>query len=93
MTPPSHDSTAAERLGPGGFALRRSERTSIALSRPRLGVGTLVAACTALAALSLLWPSTPTYDPWAWLIWGREVASGHLSTLNGPSWPVGSWPW
>ncbi len=86
MTPPSHDSTAAERLGPGGFALRRSERTSIALSRPRLGVGTLVAACTALAALSLLWPSTPTYDPWAWLIWGREVASGHLSTLNGPSW-------
>jgi len=86
MTPPSHDSTAAERLGTGGFALRRSERAPLVLSRPRLGVGALVLACTALAALSLLWPSTPTYDPWAWLVWGREIVSGHLSTLNGPSW-------
>ncbi len=86
MTPPSHDSTAAERLGVGGLALRRSARAPLALSRPRLGVGALVLACGVLAGLSLLWPSTPTYDPWAWLIWGREVVSGHLSTLNGPSW-------
>ena len=26
-------------------------------------------------ALSLLGPSSPTYDPWAWIIWGREIGS------------------
>jgi hypothetical protein len=43
-------------------------------------------ACAGLAALSLLVPSTPTYDPWAWIIWGREVAHLDLSTTLGPSW-------
>ena len=33
----------------------------------------LTAGCVALAALSLLWPSAPTYDPFSWLIWGREI--------------------
>ena len=46
----------------------------------------LVFACVALAALSLLGPSTPTYDPWAWIIWGREVMHLDLVTTNGPSW-------
>ncbi|HVL95242.1 MAG TPA: hypothetical protein VM266_05225 [Solirubrobacteraceae bacterium] len=46
----------------------------------------LVAGCVALAALSLLLPSAPTYDPWSWIIWGREVAGGELVTTNGPSW-------
>lgn len=43
-------------------------------------------ACLALAALSLLLPTTPTYDPYAWLIWGREVLQLDLSTVGGPSW-------
>ncbi len=50
------------------------------------------ALCAALAALSLLGPHEPTYDPWAWLIWGREIAHGDFSTVAGPSWkplPVG----
>jgi hypothetical protein len=38
------------------------------------------------AALSLLYPSTPTYDPWAWIIWGREIAHLDLVTTLGPSW-------
>ena len=42
--------------------------------------------CLALAALSLLGPHQPTYDPWAWLVWGRELAHGHLNTVGGPSW-------
>ena len=46
----------------------------------------LVLACFALAALSLLLPSVPTYDPWAWIIWGREVAHLDLITKTGPSW-------
>src|SRR5688572_6744377 len=39
-----------------------------------------------VAALSLLLPSTPSYDPWAWLIWGREIAAGDLDTTAGPAW-------
>jgi hypothetical protein len=46
----------------------------------------VVAACFALAALSLLLPSQPTYDPWAWLQWGREITFLELDTRNGPSW-------
>jgi hypothetical protein len=39
-----------------------------------------------LAALSLLLPSAPTYDPWAWIVWGREITQGDLLTTAGPSW-------
>jgi len=46
----------------------------------------LVLACLALSALTLLGPSVPTYDPWAWIIWGREIAHGDLVTMTGPSW-------
>jgi hypothetical protein len=46
----------------------------------------LVAGCLALAALSLLGPSQPAYDPWAWLIWGREIVHLDLVTDRGPSW-------
>ena len=38
---------------------------------------------TAISAL-LIAPA-PTYDPWAWLLWGREVASLSLSTDEGPA--------
>src|SRR3954451_15227039 len=46
----------------------------------------LVLACLGLAALSLLGPSMPTYDPWAWIIWGREITHLDLNTVSGPSW-------
>ncbi len=46
----------------------------------------LVAAALAIAALSLLIPSTPSYDPWAWLVWGREIAHLNLQTTGGPTW-------
>ncbi len=45
-----------------------------------------LAACVVLAALSLLLPSEPTYDPWAWIIWGREITQADLVTTSGPSW-------
>jgi hypothetical protein len=28
----------------------------------------------------------PTYDPWAWILWGREIAHADLVTTGGPSW-------
>lgn len=56
----------------------------------RLGAGRLYlfAAVFALTvgALSLLIPSTPSYDPWAWLVWGREIVHLNLQTTGGPSW-------
>lgn len=49
----------------------------------------LVAACLALAALSAaVLPTVPSYDPWSWVVWGREVFDPHLSFTvgGGPSW-------
>jgi hypothetical protein len=50
--------------------------------RPALAVG----AALVLAAVSLALPYLPVYDPWAWLVWGRELAHGSLETAGGPSW-------
>ena len=50
-------------------------------TRQRIALGVL-----ALTALTFLMPSAPTYDPWAWIVWGREIAHLDLSTTAGPSW-------
>ncbi len=43
-------------------------------------------AAAALAALSLLVVApAPSYDPWAWLLWGRELTTLELSTAEGPA--------
>ena len=49
---------------------------------PRL----VLAVALVLAAASLALPYWPVYDPWAWLIWGRELMHGGLETAAGPSW-------
>lgn len=49
----------------------------------------IVGACVALAALSAaVLPTVPSYDPWSWIVWGREVFDPHLSfaVSGGPSW-------
>jgi hypothetical protein len=46
----------------------------------------IAGASLVLATLSLLLPSAPTYDPWAWIIWGREITQLDLVTVDGPSW-------
>ncbi len=46
----------------------------------------LGAIAVTIAALSLLIPSTPSYDPWAWLVWGREIVHLNLQTTGGPTW-------
>lgn len=43
-------------------------------------------ACLVLSALTLVLPATPTYDPWAWILWGREITQLDLVTTGGPSW-------
>jgi len=49
-------------------------------------LATAVVAALALSALSLLYPSTPSYDPWAWIQWGRDIMQFELDTNTGPSW-------
>ena len=49
-------------------------------------MGAIIAGCLAASAVTLLYPSTPTYDPWAWILWGREVLQFDLVTEGGPSW-------
>ena len=44
------------------------------------------AVCVALAAASLLLASTPSFDPWAWLVWGRDLAHLRLAIGDAPSW-------
>jgi len=51
-------------------------------SRPALAVGVALV----LAAVSLALPYHPVYDPWAWLVWGRELLHGGFETAAGPSW-------
>ena len=70
---PSTDVTARARALAGRLSGRRLYLA--------LGAGALV-----IAALSLLIPSTPSYDPWAWLVWGHEIVHLDLHTTGGPSW-------
>jgi hypothetical protein len=51
--------------------------------------GIWVAVCIAGAVIS--WaalPTVPSYDPFSWLVWGREVVDPHLPFFvgGGPSW-------
>ncbi len=73
---PNWLATLRERLTPA-----RPERVANSRVYPLL-----VVVALALAALSLLYPSTPTYDPWSWIIWGREIVHFDLQTTGGPSW-------
>jgi hypothetical protein len=55
------------------------------LSAGRFYLGLLIAALV-IGIVSLLIPATPSYDPWAWIIWGREIVHINLQTTGGPTW-------
>jgi hypothetical protein len=78
---------SAELTAPAIGAPSRAPASAI---YERLAGWRLYAALGALAlvvgALSLLIPSTPSYDPWAWLVWGREIVHLNLQTTGGPTW-------
>ena len=46
----------------------------------------VLVGCLVVSAITLLFPSTPTYDPWAWILWGHEIVDLDLTTTGGPSW-------
>ena len=82
MSVPTAELTAP---APSTDVTARARALAGRLSGPRLYLG-LGAAALIIAALSLLIPSTPSYDPWAWLVWGREIIHLDLHTTGGPSW-------
>jgi hypothetical protein len=75
---------------PDREALDASSALSSRRFDPRRSPGLIVVAvCLALAALSAaVLPTVPSYDPWSWIVWGREVTDPHLSFVlgGGPSW-------
>jgi hypothetical protein len=50
---------------------------------PRIAVPIAIGV---LAGVSLLAPFQPFFDPWGWLVWGRELVQLDLDTGAGPSW-------
>jgi hypothetical protein len=64
----------------------RAARSRAPRPIPLGGLGAIALGSLALALVSLLLPSTPTYDPYAWLLWGREILHLDLDTEFGPSW-------
>lgn len=42
--------------------------------------------CLGLAVLSLLGHATPGFDPWVWLVWGRELVALELDTTAAAAW-------
>lgn len=70
-------------MGEAGTALPVRVRPVRADHRP---VFVLLGGSLALAVLSLLLPGALSYDPSAWVVWGREIAHGHLVTVAGPAW-------
>ena len=62
-----------------------SRPATIAVSRPG-GYTILAAVSLLLAALTLTVQAAPSYDPWAWIIWGREITHLALVTSGGPTW-------
>jgi hypothetical protein len=78
-------SRARGTLAPPGPDPRPAPRRAL------LGSPTLIAiaACVAIGAASAaLLPTVPSYDPWAWIVWGREVVDPHLpfAVGGGSSW-------
>ena len=54
--------------------------------RTAIGLVVIGLVGAAVVAASFAIPATLAYDPWAWLVWGREVGRLDLATTGGPSW-------
>jgi len=67
----------AARAESGGPRASRSTPWQLYLA---LALGSVL-----LGSLSVLYPSTPSYDPWGWLLWGREILHLDLDTIGANS--------
>jgi hypothetical protein len=81
--PKAHDDSgtvgSADGSSPSG-ALQRALHSSAVWS---------VIVCILLGVLSAFTlPTIPSYDPWSWIVWGREITDPHIPFIisGGPSW-------
>src|SRR5438128_1722822 len=70
----------------GAIAAPLAERGLARASGRRSPYLLLGAASLLLAAATLPLQAAPSYDPWAWIIWGREILHVGLLTTGGPTW-------
>jgi hypothetical protein len=88
VDPPQSRPPATGPDGEAGRSAGGSRAASLAAT-VRAPLVWAAVVCVALAALSAaIVPTVPSYDPWSWIVWGREVSDPHLSFLvsGGPSW-------
>ena len=65
----------------------RRDRSGIAGLGMAWTVVAIAAGMLVLSLLVVLWARTrPGYDPYGWLVWGRQTILGHLDTNAAPSW-------
>ncbi|WP_300013894.1 hypothetical protein [Pseudonocardia sp.] len=77
--PPPTEPAGAERPPPPHTRLLRRLRRPAIASLPLL-------ACAALAWASLAVPAVLGYDPWVWLVWGRELVRGVPASDGSIAW-------
>jgi hypothetical protein len=68
--------------------LDRAGRAALLLRWPLVRRALLPGACVAMAAGSLALPAAPTFDPWAWIGFGRGLVDPAIdfSTLGRTGW-------
>jgi hypothetical protein len=77
----------ADSAGSGPSARPATAGVADWFSTPRHFYISLTVVALIIGAVSLLVPSTPSYDPWSWLLWSREIVHGSLTiTTGGTSW-------
>src|SRR5581483_1314055 len=87
QTPAAAPAPAREPVGSGRLEVVRSWGR-------RYPFVSATVVCAVLAALSAaVLPTVPSYDPWSWICWGREVVDPHLgfAIAGGPSWKPLPW--
>jgi hypothetical protein len=80
--PTGHDT---DNGGPRG----RPAPAEVARRAARSSAVWSVLVCIVLGAISgVVLPTIPSYDPWSWVVWGREITDPHLNFVisGGPSW-------
>jgi hypothetical protein len=80
--------TIEERPTPAPAGASDSRGGALLDWRSPAGVVVISAAgLLVLSTLILLWARTrPGFDPYGWLVWGRQTVAGNLNTNAAPSW-------
>jgi hypothetical protein len=71
---------------PAGTGAPRADEP-VAEPSPLIGALVIAGALVVLSTVILVWAKTrPGFDPFGWLVWGRQTVAGNLNTNAAPSW-------